>query len=679
MSAGGRPRAAVASASVPRAPAATVLALSALLAVDAHAQAADRVGFRATIAPDTVFVGQQVTYALSVRIPADVRQRLRRNPEFVPPEPRAMLAYDLPLARPAADSDQEVHTFRRALFVLTPGRYSIGPARLSYNLPQSASFFSREEERTLRADGVSFVAIDPPVQGRPASWAGAVGRWSASARVEAASARVGDLIVLVLRLEGEGNATMLPRPSLAIPWADVVVQDERVVLDSTPTLLTGVKEFSWLLTPKLAGAQRVPAIEYAYFDPTLRRYTAARAEPLAVQVRAGALVEVPPRYVAAEDTLPLPIRATLAGARRHRVPGGAWWIWAAFLVPLLWATQRFAPTLLTPRRPTAPGRPPTARRRLAEGLRSRTGLDLAEYTTPGALSAALRTEGVTAETARDAEALRDACDASGFGRGAARTDAALLARTEALLSRIESEARRVASAVLVLAVTWLGGCARTPGDDAAMQAFSEGRTAYLGRDFARARDAFLRAARAAPHDPNAWLNVGAAAWQAGDTAAAVFGWQKALRLAPESEVARTRLARVRAPQHRGAARVWPVAPMHVAAAAWLLWMSGWLWATLRARRGLRGRAPWLLVWPGLVLALLAWRLDGALDARDLVVLAEPTPLRSLPALGAEPGSVPIVGEVARVRERRGVWLLLELDGERGGWYPTERTWSLARD
>jgi hypothetical protein len=167
---------------------ALLLACSAMLSAQvARAQGADRVGFRAELSADTIYVGEQLTYSLSVRIPTDVRQRLRRNPEFVPPDPRAMLAYDLPLARVADPAAAlEVHTFRRALFVLTPGRYQIAAARLSYALPQSTSFFSREEERTLRSEAVSFVALEPPLRGRPATWLGGVGRWNATARAEPA-------------------------------------------------------------------------------------------------------------------------------------------------------------------------------------------------------------------------------------------------------------------------------------------------------------------------------------------------------------------------------------------------------------------------------------------------------------------------------------------------------------
>ena len=656
--------------------------------------AQESVGFRASIGPDTVFVGQQASYMLTVSIPADVRQRLRRNPVFIPPEARAMLAYELPMTgRDPTRVGPEVHVFRRALFPLTPGRYVIPPSQLTYALPQSPSFFSREEERTLRSEPVTLVAINPPRAGRPAAWAGAVGRWSASARADAVSARVGDPFVLTLRVEGTGNATLLPRPSIAIAWADVVTEDERVVLDSTPTSLGGSKEFSWLVTPRESGAHVVPALEYVYFDPFARRYVTARSAPFTVRVRPGDLVKVPPRTdLTAVDSV-LTLRPGLEGARPIAFPAAVFWMWVALLAPLPWAViawRRRRPRAVRPRTPEErlrePGaeRPGTLRALFDAALEERTGVRLDRTTGTGVLAAALRREGVTIETARDAETLRDALDASAYARGArggARGGVGggdLRERVGQLLRRIGDEARTRSAVVVLVVAALLGGCAPAGENAGALVAFTEGQTAYVGRDFMRARDAFLRAARTDPRDPAAWANLGTAAWQAGDTASAVLGWQRALRLDPLASDLRPRLARVRAPQSRGAARVWPVPPLLVAALALVCWCFAWLLLARRARRARSGT--WLLLaLPGLALGAAALLLETRLRARDLVVIATSTPLRSLPALGSDPGSVPLVGEVVRVRERRGVWVRIELDAGRAGWYPLERTYALERD
>ncbi|MCE9601224.1 MAG: hypothetical protein K8S21_03300 [Gemmatimonadetes bacterium] len=658
----------------------------AVLVLASRAFAQDGVGFRASLTPDTVYVGQQATYQLSVSLPAEVRQRLRRNPVFIPPEARAMLAYELPMSKgdPTREGS-EVHVFRRALFPLTPGRYEIAPSLLTYALPQSPSFFSREEERTLRSQSVLLIAVDPPATGRPSSWLGAVGNWRTTARTDVREGRVGDPFVFTLRVEGLGNATLLPRPPLAIGWADVVAEDERVVLDTTPVALGGSKEFSWLVTPRRAGDLEVPALDYSYFDPVARRYAVARTAAVGVRVRAGDLVQVDrPRSPAAPDSL-FALRARLEGARPIALRRGTLWAWLALLAPLLWlfaSRGRRRERVLRPRTTrerladASASSPGTLRTLFDAAVHERTGVRLDGATDAGALAAALRREGVTPETAKDAEHLRDALDVAAYARGARASD--LRERVRLMLDRIGAEARRRTSLLLLAALLLAGGAVVAQESNEALVAFSQGQTAYAGRDFARARDAFLEASRLAPRDPAAWANLGTAAWQAADTAGAVLGWQRALRLDPLASDLRDRLARVRAPQDRGAANVWPVPPLPVATLALVLWWAAWLALALAARRGPVG-ALWLLLAPSVLLIGAAAVVESRLRADDLVVIATAAPLRALPALGAEAGSVPLVGEVVTVLEHRGVWVRISLDAGRQGWYPAERTYPLVRD
>ncbi len=121
--------------------------------------------------PDTVWVGQQATYQVGVFLSDEIRGRLRRNPVFVPPELRSMLAYDLAslnsVPRYAGSRRYEVHVFQRALFPLTAGRHEIPPARLEYALPLSNSFFAREESHSARTQSLVVIAREPPMAGRP--------------------------------------------------------------------------------------------------------------------------------------------------------------------------------------------------------------------------------------------------------------------------------------------------------------------------------------------------------------------------------------------------------------------------------------------------------------------------------------------------------------------------------
>ncbi|HEV8364076.1 MAG TPA: hypothetical protein VGQ52_11210, partial [Gemmatimonadaceae bacterium] len=118
--------------------AAAVAALTLPLAAQAPAvvtqapvdPAAD-IAFHAVLLPRDIYVGQQATYQVGVFIAEDARSRLRRNPEFIPPELRAMLGYDLvsptTFIRMAGARRYEVHVFQRAIFPLVAGRHAIAP------------------------------------------------------------------------------------------------------------------------------------------------------------------------------------------------------------------------------------------------------------------------------------------------------------------------------------------------------------------------------------------------------------------------------------------------------------------------------------------------------------------------------------------------------------------------
>jgi hypothetical protein len=79
------------------------------------------VSFSARLTPARVYVGQQATYELTVSVDAAARGRIRRNPEFVPPELRGVLAVELPATHESTPAG-DVHVYRRAVFPLAPWR-----------------------------------------------------------------------------------------------------------------------------------------------------------------------------------------------------------------------------------------------------------------------------------------------------------------------------------------------------------------------------------------------------------------------------------------------------------------------------------------------------------------------------------------------------------------------------
>jgi len=653
--------------------------------------ASPRVLVRARLDPDrdSVFVGQQVDYVVDVLLNDIARQRLRRNPTFFPPEMPGVLAYDLafpPVPRRDGPHCFEALTYRRALFPLFAGATRIAPASLSYSLPVSTSFFSREESFELRTDSVAFRAVDPPAAGRPAAYIGAVGQVNASSRLATTSARMGDPVVLTLRLEAVGNVKLMPRPAISLPWASVALGDERVSVDSAAAQVRGTKEFDWLLTPRRAGQLVVPAILYPFFDPTRAAYDVAVTDSLRLDVTSAALV--------ASDSVraaPLAIRAVLREERGMPLPARGWF-WAVLaLAPApavlrrvrLRRRRRARLLRALPRlRALATSSSPSARdvrRSFVDALVERVPA-LADGVARAPLARMLRHAGVTDAAADRASAVLAELDVAAFSADQV-VSPELVARALAVARAVDIEAVRPASgpraaraiAFLALGVGALGMAALHLGamPEPLSRAFDEGVTAYRQDDFAAAERLFARVSARAPRAEDAWANFGTAAWARGDTARASVGWQRALRLDPLDGEIRERLNAVQPTSFGDPAYVPPVPVNGVAAAALAFWLAAWTLFALAPvrRRSLASAGAGGALTLSLLLVGAAFELQRRVGVNGVGALRNARTLLDAPSAGAASVATSSAGEVGAIGPREGAWVRVILDDERAGWVP----------
>ena len=643
--------------------------------------------------PDTVYVGQQANYDVAVFLNSAMRRRLRRNPTFYPPDMQSVLAYDLAAggterAPGGASRCFDALVYRRAIFPLQAGRIVIPPAQLTYSLPVGASFFSREESHELQTDSAVLIAVDPPAAGRPADFDGAVGDLQVSARLEPA-ARVGDPLTLTVRVSGSGNVKLYPRPRLDIPWASAVPSDVRVRVDTTGRRIGGSKDFDWVVTPRVAGNQVLPAVRYAYFDPAARRYQVAMSSSLRVAVRPGTLAAVD--STRRQEVLPL--RTEYRGAIGEPLSSHpAFWLLLA-MAPLpavgaRWRSRRRrAPRPLKPAArmdhavraagPHPDGR--ALRRAFVSVLGERLALDSDAFTRPDALRHALRLAGVSTDAAAQAEQLLRELDAAAFSGqtplvpGAGESAVALVRRIDQeALDRRELPFR--AMALVLVAAVGLAASVHALQSGTPADTFRAGVAAYQRRDFVAARDAFARVVAAEPRAADGWANLGTAAWAGRDTVHAVVGWRRALGLEPLAGDVRGRLGLVHGIRALSPGYAPPV-PLD---AAILLMALGWLAACVAWHPAVRRRAPWTAGWAvplavgAALVGLGAVSLQARLSARGVAVARTSVTLSDDPALGADRGPTVVVGEMVRVLGRQGAWSRVQLDGGREGWMANEQ-------
>ena len=646
------------------------------------------VNFHALTLPETVFVGQQANYEVAVFLNEPVRDRLRRNPTFFPPDMQSMLAYDLPVRGDPPRRQVGSHCFdalvyQRALFPLMPGRFAIPPAQLVYALPLSASFFSREETHEIETDSTVIVAVEPPMTGRPSSFGGAVGNLHVGATLDTTASRVGDPMLLTVRVSGTGNVKLFPRPSVGIPWATVVKGDERVRVDTNARRIAGQKEFDWVLTPRIAGELDLPPIRYSYFNPDSRRYEVASTNPTHVRIAPGALAS---GDTARSETL-LSLRTRYRGAPRtpfHEHPV-FWALLALAPVPALSLRARDRKRRSAPRTVTSASRlvamshdkinphdPSQIRRAYTMALSDRLRLAPESFTRSGGLARALRRRGVSNDVAQDAERFLRMLDEAAFAAGGALPDNAA-DRAAELYRVIDVEAlphTHIAIPTLCIAAFLAIGVATAHAyDDAAQRAFDDGVSAYQHHSFVAAREAFIAAVVAEPRAPDAWANLGTASWAVADTARSVAAWQRALRIEPLASDVRDRTELAHALPISSAGYVPPLPASWVFGFAALLWFVAWGTAAYRAaRRGaLVGAGVAVVATVAALIAIGGFALNDRLAGRHLAVVRHTESLSHDPELGGERGATAIIGEVVRVTGRQGAWSRVVLDDGRDGW------------
>lgn len=186
-----------------------------------------------------------------------------------------------------------------AVTATKPGELEVGPAEIDLTLllPSAAprrpgsmmdDFFGPPREArqvTVKSPVRRLRAIAPPSVGRPAGFAGAVGRFRMAANASPLQLTVGDPATVRLTVEGSGGIERLEIE----PWAEdpsYRVYPGTNGFEASDVLgLSGRKAIEFVLVPERPGTLRVPIPPLVYFDPETRRYEEARASDLEFQVR----------------------------------------------------------------------------------------------------------------------------------------------------------------------------------------------------------------------------------------------------------------------------------------------------------------------------------------------------------------------------------------------------------
>jgi len=251
-------------------------------------KAPDPVAFlRATVTPDHVVVGQQVT----LRVYAYGGRGTFRIVDQNDPKHADFLAFDknqetaeaylVPIgdARYVAAKLHE-----QALFPLHAGTLRVGGMTLGFGgRGYPASPNSQGLER--QSNWVDVVVTEPPLKDRPAGYRiGDVGEYKLDASVEPRDIAAGESIAVVAKLSGIGYVPFkIQTPEQkGVEWLEPSIQEK---LESKNNLVQGHRTFSYVVRLNEAGDVDLGDVTLPYWDPKHQKYAIARATLGTVHVK----------------------------------------------------------------------------------------------------------------------------------------------------------------------------------------------------------------------------------------------------------------------------------------------------------------------------------------------------------------------------------------------------------
>jgi hypothetical protein len=170
------------------------------------------------------------------------------------------------------------------------------------------SFFGGTTEKQITVasepDGIKVLAL--PTGGRPAGFAGAVGKFEVGSELSAAKTAAGDPLTLRLKVTGMGNfdrvnSTMLGEVG---GWKTYKPTAKFEPADSAG--YSGEKHFEQAVIPIQTGRQIVPGLAFSFFNPDTRQYETKLTAPLSVEVSTAPAGSVATATAPASNASPIP-------------------------------------------------------------------------------------------------------------------------------------------------------------------------------------------------------------------------------------------------------------------------------------------------------------------------------------------------------------------------------------
>ena len=166
-------------------------------------------------------------------------------------------------------------------------RRSMDPFEAFFNDP----FFNNNitnVQKELSSQSLSIDVKSLPENGKPDSFAGAVGNYKFTSSIDKEELSTNEAVTITFTVSGSGNIELLQMPEPVFP-PDFEVYDPKITtnVDASSQGMTGTKKAEYLAIPRRAGSFSVQPVEFTFFNPSTGTYQTLLSEPYELSVRKG--------------------------------------------------------------------------------------------------------------------------------------------------------------------------------------------------------------------------------------------------------------------------------------------------------------------------------------------------------------------------------------------------------
>lgn len=164
----------------------------------------------------------------------------------------------------------------------------------------------RNVPRKVRSQRVD-VTVKPLPAGAPASFSGAVGRFTMDATLPAERIAANSAATYTVRISGTGNLTFVQAPRLTLPGSfeqyNVKTTES---IDTSASGISGYRQFEYPFIARADGTFDIEPVEFSYFDPGRMAYQTLSTRAVSLEVvpdaaGGGDTVVVPGRGMSKEE------------------------------------------------------------------------------------------------------------------------------------------------------------------------------------------------------------------------------------------------------------------------------------------------------------------------------------------------------------------------------------------